>query len=390
MSSRQRQSTAPQRRLATVDVPEYQSLQHPLTPTAQRALSVLSQTHALSKLKVHLKEANVTLTEAAGLINDRHTLRLDTQRKEERRRAKQGNLPDEPNNKRDRQLETLQSKVDKLTRRMEEGVRKIIDGQAVVTNLEETLRSATNLSSDVLPQHSQRRRQNEQRSEDEDEEMTDFEPTDPRASSRSGEVRGPSESFRQRLQMGRDRYQFLSLRTRYAENNDYIGFRRTIHDAQHPEEDAPPLPNPSTWFTEKGAPAAGLTLPSQAEGDATGNASDDDIAIARERISTKCPLTLQEFREPLTSRRCPHTFEKDAIMGLLHQSRVGAGGTSRRDFANGQQTVQCPVAGCSEVRAAASYSYMTMSDLLPVQSDLCSNVFWTIANAVLASDTCGF
>ena len=83
---------------------------------------------------------------------------------------------------------------------------------------------------------------------------------------------------------------------------------------------------------------------------------DDDIAIAREKTSLKCPITLLPFRVPVTSRKCPHSFEKEAIFGMISQSSArlgGAGGRRRGDggFAGpgdrGVQAVKCPV--CEQV-----------------------------------------
>src|SRR5437016_1407632 len=109
------------------------------------------------------------------------------------------------------------------------------------------------------------------------------------------EITGPSVMLQNHIQASKDKYQALSHRTRYALHNSYIGFRRVVHDAQNPGEDAPPLPHASTWFTESGSPAPGITSRDQRAGAGVEEDSDDDIAIARERISTKCPLTLQEF-----------------------------------------------------------------------------------------------
>ena len=84
---------------------------------------------------------------------------------------------------------------------------------------------------------------------------------------------------------------------------------------------------------------------------------DDEVAIAREKTSLKCPITLLPFRMPVTSRKCPHSFEKEAIFGMINHSGArlgGAGGRRRGDpgFAGagdwGVQAVKCPV--CEQVR----------------------------------------
>lgn len=79
-------------------------------------------------------------------------------------------------------------------------------------------------------------------------------------------------------------------------------------------------------------------------------ADSDDIAIERERISLKCPLTLLPFRDPVTSTKCPHSFEREAIEGMIASSATTApapaGSRARR-----VRSVKCPV--CSEVLTAA-------------------------------------
>lgn len=71
-------------------------------------------------------------------------------------------------------------------------------------------------------------------------------------------------------------------------------------------------------------------------------AESDDIAIERERVSLRCPLTLLPFRDPVTSTKCPHSFEREAIESMLAQSPLdrpvpGAGRRGR------VRLVKCPV-----------------------------------------------
>jgi len=156
---------------------------------------------------------------------------------------------------------------------------------------------------------------------------------------------------------------------RYSTNNAYIGFKRMVHDAQYPGDDIPPLPHPSTWFSHLEDPKASSTSrdtttsshrssparrtrarnnrnrsasPAAA---AAGGGSDDDIAIARERISLRCPLTLQPFKDPVTSTKCPHSFERQAIEDMISRSqhtvpvRDPSGGNKPRRV----RAVECPV-----------------------------------------------
>jgi hypothetical protein len=125
---------------------------------------------------------------------------------------------------------------------------------------------------------------------------------------------------------------------RYSSHNDYIHFKRMVHDARY-GDDGPPLPAPKFWFSERGSPAPGLTSTQHR------NDSDDDIAIERETISTRCPITLQNFKDPVTSTKCPHSFEGEAILQMIKQSgaRIGS---------RGDRAVQCPVTGCEQMLSA--------------------------------------
>ena len=134
------------------------------------------------------------------------------------------------------------------------------------------------------------------------------------------------------------RYQSHSLTDRYTSNQSYVAFRRVVHDARHPEGDVQ-LAHQSEWFNEGQAPAPGVTTRARNEDED----SDDDIAVSKATISTRCPLTLAEFVKPLTSKKCPHSFEGEAIMSLLNGSRL------REHGGVGEKTVQCPVTGCSQI-----------------------------------------
>ncbi|KAL2354852.1 zinc-finger of the MIZ type in Nse subunit-domain-containing protein [Cryomyces antarcticus] len=360
MPSAQRQSTAgtsTQRRGNAVEFPPYEHLSHPLNVSAQRALANLRSTHSLAKLQKQLDYAGESVTSSAGEINDRLASKLEHVRKRKAKRQQQGLEDDEEQEEKERNVEELQSKVEGMTQRMDANLRKVIDGQHALQRLDMTLQEiVANAATQATPRTTQQPMQGTQRrrrqhlgadGEEEDEDYEDFEPTDPGAT--ASQAPATIDLFRQKVQRDKDKYQSLSLGTRYSEHNTYVNFRKLVHDAQH-GEDGPPLPHASTWFTDGAAPAPGITTRSGAG--AAENDSDDDIAIARERISTECPLTLKEFEEPLTSRKCPHSFEKNAIMQMIAQSSARTGGSNRRGARDGEQVVQCPVPGCKEMLTA--------------------------------------
>lgn len=77
------------------------------------------------------------------------------------------------------------------------------------------------------------------------------------------------------------------------------------------------LPPPREWFPEDGNMDDG---------------SDDEIEIGAVKVSAKCGLTLQYFKEPVKNH-CGHTFEKDAILSLL----------------GNKKEITCPTPGCSKL-----------------------------------------
>lgn len=140
-----------------------------------------------------------------------------------------------------------------------------------------------------------------------------------------------------------------SLPTSYAQNNDYIGFKKLVHDAQFPGDDAPPMPHSSTWFSDPSSNIPGphtggaaVVIGSQL---AAGN---DELTVASERISIKCPITLLTMKDPVTSTKCPHSFEKEAILSMINVSDVRAEGSGTR---GGQKAMQCPI--CTVVSSSS-------------------------------------
>ena len=136
---------------------------------------------------------------------------------------------------------------------------------------------------------------------------------------------------------------------RYAQHNDYVGFKKIVHDAQYPEDQAPPLPHASTWFpSETPDPSASNRQSAAGEGDEAIEDDDEDIVVKSERISIKCPLTLLPMKDPVTSQKCVHSFEKEAIMSMINASEERVGGSGRRGTQDGQKAMKCPV--CAVVR----------------------------------------
>ena len=101
------------------------------------------------------------------------------------------------------------------------------------------------------------------------------------------------------------------------------------------------MSNASTWFPE--SPRTVNATTRNAGRQPAGADDDDDIDVLSERISIKCPITLVPMKDPVTSTKCPHSFERSAILDMLNQSAIRMGGSNRRGVQDGQQAVKCPV-----------------------------------------------
>ena len=352
MPSRVRQSTVqPSQRPSTNQLPTYETPAFPLNPTAQRQLAQLTHAHNLKKLDEGFKEAQSALSNAAAEINDRLYAKQQAiaKRRGNERQNSEG-AEDAEDDGLDEGLNELRDKVERMTQRMDESMRKMIDGQhnvefiqrSVASSAENARANASTQASTQNVRSQRRRRVRSEDGEDEDDEESeedyqDFQPTDP-AGGTTGQP-APIETFRSRMDTEKTRYQNFSLTARYADNNDYRDFRRVVHDAKHPDNTVP-LPHHSEWFDEGEAPAPGMTTRGRQNAD---EEDDDDIAVSRASISTKCPLTLQEFKTPLTSNKCPHSFESEAILSMINGSM-----NRENNRPNGERVVQCPVSGCSQ------------------------------------------
>jgi len=360
MSSRIRQSMAPPMPSQRSSIPStataahYEPPQFTLNPAAQRQLEQLSKHYNLNKLQSRYENAQAGVSNSAADVNERLAEREKSSRKVKTRQkpsqSQEGGEDVEASvlQGADAHLDELREQVASMTRRMEESIRKLIDGRYQVQQMDQTTedvhkdarRVASTQASTVDTRSQVRSRIN---SAGEEEEFEDFTPTDPAGGTQA--VPSASDAFARKLEDAKTRYQNFSHRKRYAEDNDYRKFKQVVHEASHP--DGEPLPHESTWFAEPGAaPAPGMTGPAAGEED-----SDDDIQIQRATTSTKCPLTLREFEEPLTSSKCQHSFESSAILDMIAHSNERLGGHAGRggQTVGGEKAVRCPVPSCAEM-----------------------------------------
>ena len=313
--------------MPSVPIVHPQPLLAPLNPSAQQALAELLQAQtARKRLALHLSHAATHLTTIAGQLNDQGADRV------QKRAKKLAKTVDQEEDEQEKaEHEEFQRKVDSLTQKMEEGIRSVIDEQHWIEGIPDAIsyvvRSSSALAESTrhrteYPTQVSIRGKTERNSSDErdeaDEEAPDGDscvPPQPQPSE------APTAMLQATLEERSGQWTSMSLTDRYAYANEYIGFYKIVHDAKHPGDNAPPVPHSSLWFAgeEKlgGLPSTRSQMRKGAHTDAE---EDSDLEIASERISIKCPITFLPFKDPLTSTKCPHSFERAAILEMLQHT----------------------------------------------------------------------
>ncbi|KAF9649385.1 hypothetical protein BDM02DRAFT_1844775 [Thelephora ganbajun] len=118
--------------------------------------------------------------------------------------------------------------------------------------------------------------------------------------------------FEEGVKEKKEEYRTKTSRQKYLKDEDYKEFKEAIFQADHKDEAMPPM----TTFIEK------------EPGDVS---DDDDIEIGGVTQDYKCPITLTQLQNPLTSKICNHSFSGAAIREFLSR------GVKR-----------CPATGCNE------------------------------------------
>ncbi|KAJ5669645.1 hypothetical protein N7462_010715 [Penicillium macrosclerotiorum] len=350
-----RSRTAP--RTEAPELPPYETPHAPLSADAQRQLATLLQSSQLRNVKVHLQHATEKLTDSAGEINERLSdARVRYEKMKERRRQAQvdGEEEQDADNEEYQRLAETETLVDSVTGRMEEKMRRMIDAEQKLRTLTDSL---TNIEKEEAPAESTTRASrvsgrlrprrgaddDDEEESDDDEQDADYEDAEEREARERNALNPPSGKLDGSLVEGTDKWNQLTLTERYAGHNSYVGFYRIVHDSKFPGDEVPPLPHSSTWFSHLEDPNARTSDSTTDNLRRTRNqrepspAESDDIAIERERISIRCPLTLRPFQDPVTSISCRHSFEREAILNMLSQAPATGRGAARR------KTIKCPV-----------------------------------------------
>ncbi|EDN09885.1 hypothetical protein I7I51_07304 [Histoplasma capsulatum] len=366
-SRRQDQST----RGTLLQPPPYQPQVAPFNASALYKLSQLPRFPRLAALQSRLTSAAQALTECAGMINDRlvdakarQAKRAGMKRKaadvENEEVAERGDGEgDEASNK----LVDLEKRVKTVTDQLEERMRKIIDAEVRTVSLTDGLIQVHRDAAMVVPaaphakRRKMRRRPGEENEDDEDEGESEGEEklaVEEPLYIRNG---GTCKVLRKELKEKKAQWKGTSLTDRYTTNDKYIGFYRIVHESKYPGDEIPPLPHPSTWFADVEQPTT-ASLSEVTTTNATGSTNggnagstvddSDDLAIHSERASLCCPITLLPFTEPVKSKKCPHSFERRAIVAMIERSKkrivIPANGTNGAGPAGKRVgCVDCPI-----------------------------------------------
>ncbi|KAI1326785.1 hypothetical protein F5Y16DRAFT_374026 [Xylariaceae sp. FL0255] len=329
---------------SATELPEYEPPSCPLSRDARQALAELSTNSADTReYEAQLKKSVALLTTSVRDINDRYVQRKDTLKRLRQRRqgqsASQGEDGEDGSGgdkrsarEKDEEaaLKRLREKVPGLTEECDFAVQQVIDYRVALDDNREaitnTMRKVEEECSAVIAAAAANRveHHSDSEGEDDDDDMNGS-PTPKAAKNNSPQpmpdIKGPLRILKREKQTLSEVYNSKSLTQKYAQDNDYIGFKRMWWDAVH-GEDGKPLPDASRWFNSGG------------NDDEEEEDDDEDLVIAQEHVSIYCPLTLVVMSQPYTSKTCKHTFEKSAIVDYLRTQSGGRG--------------TCPVPGCNE------------------------------------------
>ncbi|PTB69060.1 hypothetical protein BBK36DRAFT_1083215, partial [Trichoderma citrinoviride] len=320
-------------------LPDYEPLSFPLSDTARKELTDLSNNRGAAPYESALKDSIRHLGLSVSDLNERLRRGQDRLAALRERREEKGTAKTAEEERLEEQIPEFEKEVERLTRESERALRDLVDRKAELEDEAAILEDlSTTATTSTIAQargagasQSRRRPANMVGSDGEDEEDQKGNIEEEQA------VTSVIDTFRELRAKKRAEYNGLSVHQRYALNNDYAGFKKLWHEAAA-GEDGPPLPDASRWFSSNGEPD--MTVPSR-DGQNGAFDDDDDVAVSRENLSINCPLTLLPMKEPYRSRKCPHTFEKAAIL----------------DYLPLREERQCPQTGCSQTFSRARFEH---------------------------------
>lgn len=293
-----------------------------LNNEGQQGLAQLLQNDAPRKrLQARQRKAAQILQVAAGEVNDRaYHARLRHGNKLRRLEA-DGEV--EPEEELD-EYNLYQDQINDVTERLDLGVRGVIDDIDWLANLPDALQAVA-AKAGAIAEETQRTQntiamttQRSRRTVDDDDEDVDMqEDSEQPAVTQLDPLDAPSALLQAAFEKRTSIWNALSLTDKYAKSNEYKGFYTTIHDSKYPGQagqDDVPVPHETMWFaTEEGRQTENEVV----SGVATGDADDDELQVDHVVIRIRCPFTLQIFKDPVTSKKCPHSFERSAFYDVL-------------------------------------------------------------------------
>ncbi|KAK0709779.1 zinc-finger of the MIZ type in Nse subunit-domain-containing protein [Lasiosphaeria miniovina] len=322
-----RSASASTSALRSAPLPPIEVPAHPINDVGRRALSDISNNRETRKYQDHLTKSATYLRSSVGSVNDVLFARQSQLASAIEKRTVQS-ITEKTEYEADleKYVEKLNTEIGELTDGAEAALRDVIDCRAelddekmVLEAVHRAVEEANTQRAQFLTQQQRDRRPKRTRRPGADSDSENGEEVVDNAEAEDDDddlgmhdalpLTSVHDILKTERQAKAEEYQAMSVHERYAVNNDYIAFKRTWHDALHPDDQIP-LPDASTWFDRSGRPTKGVAAEPE----------DDDLVVEREIIDLKCPLSLQVMREPYSNHKCKHTFEKSAIMDFLRTS----------------------------------------------------------------------
>ncbi|KAI3398987.1 hypothetical protein diail_8014 [Diaporthe ilicicola] len=316
----------------STELPPYEPPTCPLTDDFKRQLKDLSTSRINDKYQDHTVQSARLLSTSVLAINERVTHRKKMAAQNAEKAAKRKHSGDDAEGddegaaaeRAEAAVRELEEETTELATLIEEAMRDALDMQAALDDEKGVLRN--------LPDLVEARQRSVAEQAQQEREGNEGEPDPP-------EIPGVPifEVFEEACGARAAEYDKLTPYQKYAVNNSYIDFKQSWHEGLYENPDDIPLPDATKWFDQDGRPRLEARRDEQgggAGGDEEDSDEDEDIRIASEKRSFRCPLSLTVIQEPYTCRLCKHSFEKSSITEYI------AGGNGRGRVA------KCPVPGC--------------------------------------------
>jgi len=315
-----RPSTARSENIGPVELPEPKPPVGALDEKALRELQVVSNCRDSAKLEEQIKKCLEAISKSTYAFNEavggtRTAVMLSSDKVKDTDRVAAMR----------KRLAELEGVMMELSRDSERGIREIVDLKVDIEDQKQSIEAAY-LKAEVASAH---KKAELERIQEALERAGLEEGADVTGLLDETGIESPAQAWQTLKGEKALQYQRLNAHQRYAKDNDYVAWKNEWHTGLHGTQ--VPLPDQKTWFTRDGQPV--LQFNTDEVDEEMEDDGDDELVVAREVISTTCPLSLVEMTEPYTSSDCKHTFQKGAIFEYL-----GYG-----------QGKPCPMSGCGNV-----------------------------------------